>query len=165
MNGIELLRNTAASIRLPLACLLVGMMFLQAGITSAADGYVHFKGRSNPLYIANLQFQYSLLPGPVAEVVVVIPEQTKYSKHPLDQVRRIEFLEVVGEKKMSPVFRVRLHLRTPGHWREVYLMPLRELQGSSFGAPWTYPVDFDRGYEENADELQEIRLVPPRPGR
>lgn len=128
----------------------------------AAAGYVHFKGKSNARYITHLKLQYALMPGPIEDVITVIPEQTKYEKYPLSEVRKIEFLNVVGEKKMSPVYRVRLHLRRPGHWRDVLLMPLRELQGTSFAAPWTYPVDFNRGYDENAEALKEIRIMPER---
>ncbi len=144
--------------------LLLGLLGVCPGAAWAANAYVQFKGKGNAPYITNLKFHYALMPGPIEEVIVVIPEQTKYEKYPLSQVRQIEFLQVVGEKKMCPVYRVRLHLRMPGHWREVFLMPLRELQGVSFGAPWTFPVDYDRGYDENAEELQEIRVAPAKPG-
>lgn len=139
------------------------MLAFSIQICEAGTAYVHFKGKSNALYITNFKFQYALMPGPIEETIVVLPEQTKYEKFPMHEVRRIEFLEVMGEKKMSPVYRVRLHLRKPGHWREVWLMPLKELQGTCFGKPWTYPVDFDRGYEDNAHALKEIHMLPPRP--
>lgn len=150
----------AQKILIILSVLVLGS-WIQMG--EAATAYVYFKGKSNARYITNFKFQYALMPGPIEEAVVVIPEQTKYEKFPTHEVRKIEFLEVMGEKKMSPVYRVRLHLRRPGHWREVWLMPLKELQGTCYGKPWTYPVDFDRGYEDNAHSLKEIHMLPPRP--
>ncbi|GAB1409571.1 hypothetical protein MASR1M90_07250 [Desulfovibrionales bacterium] len=163
MNTIIVLHKKHICLCAVLMSLLIpGILSMAARPALAAAGYVHFKGQSNARYITNLKIQYALMPGPIEDIITVIPEQTKYEKYPLSQVRKIEFLELIGEKKQCPVYRVRLYLRRPGHWRDVLLMPLKELQGTSFGAPWIYPVDFNRDYEDNAEALQEIRIVPER---
>jgi hypothetical protein len=131
MNGnTPACREFSMSRTLCFGLLLLGLLGVCPGAAWAANAYVQFKGKGNAPYITNLKFHYALMPGPIEEVIVVIPEQTKYEKYPLSQVRQIEFLQVVGEKKMCPVYRVRLHLRMPGHWREVFLMPLRNYRAS-----------------------------------
>ncbi|NMC48355.1 MAG: hypothetical protein GYA47_02830 [Desulfovibrio sp.] len=135
------------------------------GTARAVDAYVQLKGKSNAMYISNLEIQYATSHAAVAEVVTVIPEQLKYEKYPFADVRSIEFLEIVGEKDLSPVYTAKISLRRPGMWRQTRLMPIRELRGQNFGAPWTFPLDSGRGYEDNAEALQEIRFIPPRPGK
>lgn len=141
-------------------CLLVSLMLAAAAPAMATNAYVQLKDRLNPLYITGLTIQYARMHGSISQAIIVLPEQIKYERFDLDQVRNVEFIQIVGERNMSPVYEAQLYLRTPGHWRKVMFMPIRELHGYHFGAPWSYPVDRGRGYAANANALQEIRFVP-----
>lgn len=161
MNGIK--REPRKIQAAVLAVLLV--LATWTGTARAVDAYVQLRGKINAMYITNLEIQYATSYSAVAEVVTVIPEQLKYEKYPFTDVRGIEFLEIVGEKDLCPVYTAKVSLRRPGMWRQIRLMPIRELRGQHFGAPWTFPLDSGRGYEDNAEALQEIRFIPPRPGK
>lgn len=127
----------------------------------AANAYVQFKNKLNPLFISNIRILHVDANRAIDQLVVVIPEQLKYERYSFDELREIEFLSVVGERKMAPAYQVKVYLRQPGVWRKTILMPIREFQGSLYGAPWVFRVDSARGYEENAEDIQSIRFVPP----
>jgi len=150
---------------LAMACLLVAGSVLGCAQTAGAtDAYVQFKGKMNALYIANIRIQYARSQQAVSELVTVIPEQLKYEKYPFDQLREIDFIAVVGEKYMCPAYQAKVFPRQMGHWRQTTLMPIREFRGVLYGAPWVYPVDSARGYEDQAEAIEKIRFVAPRPG-
>ncbi len=151
--------------RLVMGCLLAASGVLGClQIAGATDAYVQFKGKINALYIANIRIQYAQSQQAIPELVTVVPEQLKYERYPFDQLRQIDFIAVVGEKFLCPAYEAKVYPRQMGHWRQTILMPIREFRGVLYGAPWVYPVDSARGYEDKAELIEKIRFVAPRPG-
>lgn len=128
----------------------------------AMDALFHTKEKINPDYIATIEFQFARSQNSIPEIILMVPEQIKYEKYPITDIRRLVFHEVVGERNLCPVYTVTVHFRHSGHPREALLMPLREIRGLRHGVQWIYGVDSGRGYEDNAEALEEINFVPPK---
>ncbi len=143
--------------------LLLGLLGVCPGAAWAANAYVQFKGKGNAPYITNLKFHYALMPGPIEEVIVVIPDRPNTRNTLCPRCARSNFCRWWVKKRCAPctgsgfTCACRALARSLPH-------ALAGITGRLLCAPWTFPVDYDRGYDENAEELQEIRVAPAKPG-
>ncbi|WP_243313645.1 hypothetical protein [Fundidesulfovibrio agrisoli] len=148
---------------LSLAVVLAGLAcFCAASPAEAADANLWLKGHSAPLFIKNIQLLYADSSRPSVEVVIMLGNPMSYEKHLLGDVDSIEFLEILGERRSNPVFKIHLKMRNFGFPRTVILMPLRELRGTHDGRPWKMAVDFGRDNDDKAESLKELKIVQPR---
>lgn len=124
----------------------------------AVNAYVYLDGAREALYITDLKFHYYRDYLGKDEIVVVLPEERKYSSYSLRDLRRMEFLGIPGYRNLLPTFSLRIYLRQTAHWREVILMPLQKLSGSRSGRKW----EVDMGHVEESMEgtlpVREIRM-------
>jgi len=147
-----------------LAAILLGsLVFLCAqSPAAAADANLWLKGQSAPLFIKDIKLLYADSSRPSVEIVIMLGNPMSYEKHPLGDVDTIQFLEILGERRSNPVFKIHLKMRNFGYPRTVILMPLRELRGTHDGRPWKMAVDFGRDNDDKAESLKELRIVQPR---
>ncbi len=120
------------------------------------------KGKANAMYIDQFKIKYVKDPRPSTQVVAALPREYKYLKYDFSQVLKMEFLEVAGEERSSPVFLIRLHLHRKGASRKTYLLPVTEFRGVKLGAPWVFPMDDNRGHADNAYKIREIHFASPK---
>jgi hypothetical protein len=141
-------------------CLLVGALLLAPTAAPAADAWVSLTNQREPLYVHNLRIHYlrDIMGG--EELVVMLPEQQKYTKYAFSDVRTVHVLGVAGFRYLRPSFKIRLTLMESAHWQDVLLMPVASLSGDVAGRPWQLRFEsLDDEDIEKAELLKELRFV------
>lgn len=141
------------------ALLLLAGLFVMPLRAESADAYVYLKGRMEPLFVTNFSIRYANSHQQSRQIIAALPYELKYIKYSFDRVRQVDFLKQGGAERSCPSYIARLQLIRTGATRRVVIMPIKEFRGTNLGAPWVYPLDSDRGYEENAANIKEIRFV------
>ena len=126
------------------------------GESRAVNAYVYLKDARRPIYIVNLKFHYYRDYAGTEEIVVMLPEEGKYSSYPLQDLRRIRFLEIPGYRNFLPTYRLQIFLNQTAHWREVILMPLKKLTGIHTGRKWELDLSISPGEAQGLLIIQKI---------
>ena len=122
----------------------------------AVNAYVYLEDARRPIYIVNLKFHYYRDYSGTGEIVVMLPEERKYSSYPLQDLRRIRFLGIPGYRNLLPTYRLEIFLNETAHWREVILMPLKKLTGIHTGRKWELDLSISPGEDQGLLIIQEI---------
>ena len=125
----------------------------------AANGRIKLRDRLLPLYVTDIKLLYYGDITPIPVVVFSFKEQKfKYIKYSFDEIRKLEFVKVVGEKNFAPVYYIKVWLRKGGHFLHGYLLPITKIEGFHYRRKWDFPLEYESSYQENIFNIKEIEF-------
>ncbi len=141
--------------------LFVALVFASTDDAVAANAYLYFKNRINPLYIQNIEFYYykSLIGN--KSIVILLEDQGKYHEFKFERLRDIEFKRFIGARYLRPIFRIRIFLKENAHFLDASLMPLRKITGFYNGRSWSYNLTIVGDNYEKVMNVDKIHFVQP----
>ncbi|MEW6263015.1 MAG: hypothetical protein AB1641_08040 [Thermodesulfobacteriota bacterium] len=126
----------------------------------AVMAQVFFQDKTQPLNIAETRFHYGDMQLGIEEIIIMFQGSRQFVGYNFKQVRRLEILELQGERKSFPVYLVTLSLKEPGREIKGRLMPLRRITGIYQGRPWKLELNLQEDdTAANAESLKEIRFL------